>query len=65
MYVLQLEKSPTLGSIDTTDFDKRQLAYRSLDFNLNSNVFCELFPEIVEKIQVSDFSYVKFPNCKV
>lgn len=46
-----LEKSPTLGSIDTTDFDKRQLAYRSLDFNLNSNVFCELFPEIVEKIQ--------------
>lgn len=64
--MLQLEKSPTLGSIDTTDFDKRQLAYRSLDFNLTSNVFCELFPEIVEKIQVSDFSCnVRFSNSKV
>ncbi|XP_066143871.1 ubiquitin-conjugating enzyme E2 J2-like [Euwallacea fornicatus] len=45
-----LEKSPTLGSIDTSDFDKRQFAYRSLEFNLKNNVFCELFPDDVEKI---------------
>jgi len=41
-----LEKSPTLGSIETNDWDKRQFAYRSLEFNLKSRVWCELFPEL-------------------
>ncbi|CAH1117754.1 unnamed protein product [Phaedon cochleariae] len=46
-----LEKSPTLGSIETTDFDKRQFAYQSLEFNLKDRQFSDLFPETVEAIQ--------------
>ncbi|XP_018332732.1 ubiquitin-conjugating enzyme E2 J2-like [Agrilus planipennis] len=46
-----IEKVPTLGSIETTDYDKRQLAYQSLEFNLKNKQFCELFPEIVTEIQ--------------
>jgi len=45
-----LEKSPTLGSIETSDYDKRQFAYRSLELNLKNNQFCELFPETVEQM---------------
>eukprot|EP00090_Calanus_glacialis_P036751 TRINITY_DN6281_c0_g1_i1.p1 TRINITY_DN6281_c0_g1~~TRINITY_DN6281_c0_g1_i1.p1 ORF type:complete len:225 (-),score=46.12 TRINITY_DN6281_c0_g1_i1:185-859(-) len=41
-----LERSPTLGSIETSDWDKKQFAYRSLEFNLKSRVFCDLFPEL-------------------
>lgn len=41
-----LERSPTLGSIETSDWDKRQFASKSLEFNLNSRVFCELFPDM-------------------
>merc|ERR1719184_617679 len=39
-----MERSPTLGSIETSDWDKRQFASRSLEFNLQSRVFCDLFP---------------------
>ncbi|XP_043288626.1 ubiquitin-conjugating enzyme E2 J2-like [Venturia canescens] len=46
-----IEKSPTLGSINTTDWEKRQWALQSLDFNLKDKMFCELFPETVEEIQ--------------
>ncbi|XP_060526940.1 ubiquitin-conjugating enzyme E2 J2 [Cylas formicarius] len=46
-----LEKSPTLGSIETSDYDKRQLAYQSLEFNLRNTQFCELFPDICEKMR--------------
>lgn len=45
---LQIEKSPTLGSINTTDYEKRQLAAQSLEYNLRDKMFCELFPETVE-----------------
>jgi len=45
-----LEKSPTLGSIETSDYDKRQFAYQSLEFNLKDSQFCELFPETAAKI---------------
>jgi len=41
-----LEKSPTLGSIETSDWDKRQFAHKSLEFNLKSRVFCDLFPDL-------------------
>ena len=44
-----LEKSPTLGSIETSDADKRSLAAQSHEFNLKSNTFCELFPDQAEK----------------
>ncbi|XP_023025424.1 ubiquitin-conjugating enzyme E2 J2 [Leptinotarsa decemlineata] len=46
-----LEKSPTLGSIETTDYDKRQFAYLSLEYNLRDRQFCDLFPETVSTIQ--------------
>ncbi|KYM96391.1 Ubiquitin-conjugating enzyme E2 J2 [Cyphomyrmex costatus] len=48
---LQIEKSPTLGSINTTDYEKRQLAAQSLEYNLRDKMFCELFPETVETIR--------------
>ncbi|MBN3281006.1 UB2J2 enzyme, partial [Polyodon spathula] len=43
-----VEKGPTLGSIETSDFTKRQLAAQSLAFNAKDKVFCDLFPEVVE-----------------
>ncbi|EFA03490.1 ubiquitin-conjugating enzyme E2 J2 isoform X1 [Tribolium castaneum] len=46
-----LEKSPTLGSIETSEYDKRQFAYHSLEFNLKDKEFCDLFPDTVTKIQ--------------
>ena len=46
--ILQLEKSPTLGSIETTDVEKRYLAQQSAEFNLQKKTFCDLFPEVAE-----------------
>ncbi|KAL5015343.1 hypothetical protein ScPMuIL_009613 [Solemya velum] len=46
-----LEKSPTLGSIETSDHTKRQLAAQSGLFNLNNKIFNELFPDVVDKIK--------------
>lgn len=46
-----IEKSPTLGSIESSEFEKRQLAGLSLDFNLQDKVFCELFPDMVMSIK--------------
>ncbi|XP_019883220.1 ubiquitin-conjugating enzyme E2 J2 isoform X3 [Camponotus floridanus] len=48
-----IEKSPTLGSINTTDYEKRQLAAQSLEYNLRDKMFCELFPETVENVEES------------
>ncbi|XP_063065356.1 ubiquitin-conjugating enzyme E2 J2 [Engraulis encrasicolus] len=46
-----VEKGPTLGSIETSDFTKRQLASQSLAFNIKDRVFCELFPDVVDEIK--------------
>ncbi|BFZ23441.1 hypothetical protein BsWGS_26480 [Bradybaena similaris] len=46
-----LEKSPTLGSIETSLYTKRQLAAQSLTFNLSNKTFSELFPDVAEKIR--------------
>ncbi|RDD44075.1 Ubiquitin-conjugating enzyme E2 J2 [Trichoplax sp. H2] len=46
-----LEKTSTLGSIETADFTKRRLAWESLQYNLNDAIFRECFPDIVERIQ--------------
>jgi len=46
-----LEKSPTLGSIESSDLEKRTLAYKSLEFNLKDKLFVELFPTVVEEIK--------------
>ncbi|KAI0213058.1 Ubiquitin-conjugating enzyme E2 J2 [Lamellibrachia satsuma] len=45
-----LEKSPTLGSLQTSDYTKRQLACQSGPFNLKDKTFCELFPDITKEI---------------
>ncbi|XP_075211737.1 ubiquitin-conjugating enzyme E2 J2-like [Lycorma delicatula] len=46
-----IEKIPTLGSIETSELERRQLAIQSLDFNLKDRHFCELFPDLVQKIK--------------
>lgn len=46
-----VERSPTLGSIEMSDYERRQLAARSLRFNLNDKNFCELFPDLVKGIE--------------
>ncbi|XP_076179879.1 ubiquitin-conjugating enzyme E2 J2 [Ptiloglossa arizonensis] len=46
-----VEKSPTVGSINTTNYEKKQLAVQSLEYNLKDKMFCELFPETVEVIR--------------
>ncbi len=44
-----LEKSPTLGSIETSDTVKRRMALATHEFNLKDKVFLELFPKLAEK----------------
>merc|ERR1712223_1214063 len=44
-----LERSPTLGSIETPDSVKRKLAASSHEFNLKNKVFTELFPGMAKK----------------
>lgn len=46
-----IEKSPTLGSIETSDYEKKQLAFQSIDYNLKNNLFKDLFPDITSKMQ--------------
>lgn len=46
-----LEKSPTLGSVDSSDREKRQLARDSIEFNMKDKTFCEIFPELVENMK--------------
>lgn len=51
MLSFMLEKTPTLGSLETSDYTKRQLAAQSNAFNLKDKVFCELFPDDAERIR--------------
>lgn len=44
-----VELNPTLGSIETSDYTKRQLAVNSWEFNLKNQTFTELFPEIADE----------------
>ena len=64
-----LERSPTLGSVETSDYEKKQFALRqevnnhewkrslmlilsrSLEFNLKSRIFNELFPELKKEAE--------------
>lgn len=46
-----LEKSPTLGSIETTDYEKKTLAAHSLKYNISEPHFIQLFPAIAEKMK--------------
>lgn len=46
-----LENTPTVGSIDTTDEQKRELALLSLDYNIKDPIFLKLFPQYLEVYQ--------------
>jgi len=46
-----LEKSPTLGSIESTDLEKRSLAFKSVEFNLKDKFVLDLFPDVVEEMK--------------
>jgi len=46
-----VEKNPTMGSIETSDYEKKSLAQKSLEFNLNNKIFVELFPDVVQEIK--------------
>ena len=43
-----LESAPTLGSVETSTYQKRQNARQSLDYNMRDPVFQKLFPDYVE-----------------
>lgn len=45
-----LESTPTLGSIETTTYEKQSYARKSLEYNLKDPIFRELFPEVCEEI---------------
>lgn len=45
------DTAPTLGSITSSDAEKKVLARRSKAFNLKDRVFCSLFPDVVEDIK--------------
>lgn len=53
-----IENSPTMGSINTSDHEKKQYAAQSLEYNLKDKLFCELFPETVEAIK-AELAYRK------
>jgi len=42
-----MEKSPTLGSIESTELEKRSFAYKSIEYNLKDKFVLDLFPEDV------------------
>ncbi|XP_033103879.1 ubiquitin-conjugating enzyme E2 J2-like [Anneissia japonica] len=46
-----VETNPTLGSIETSEYTKRQLCAQSGAFNVKNKVFCELFPAISREIK--------------
>lgn len=48
LYSFMVETAPTLGSIDTSEAQKRKLARQSLDFNVRDSNFCTLFPDYVD-----------------
>jgi len=42
-----LERAPTMGSVETSEHEKRVFASKSHSFNLTNKHFCELFPDLV------------------
>jgi len=43
-----LERAPTMGSVETTENEKRRLAARSHSVNLSNKHFVELFPDLAK-----------------
>jgi len=46
-----LETTPTLGSIESSEYEKRQYAQASAMYNLKNKTFRELFPELCQELQ--------------
>lgn len=42
-----VEKAPTLGSIETNNYQKKKFARLSLDYNVKNKTFTKLFPHLV------------------
>lgn len=42
-----LEATPTVGSIEASEAERKRLALASHAFNRKSPIFCELFPELI------------------
>jgi len=49
LYSFMMEETATYGSIETSPAFRRKCAEESLGFNVQNSVFCELFPELLEK----------------
>ncbi|XP_055853303.1 ubiquitin-conjugating enzyme E2 J2-like [Episyrphus balteatus] len=47
-----LEEIPTMGSMESSLYEKQQFAKKSLEFNLKNSQFCELFPQLCDEIKV-------------
>jgi ubiquitin-conjugating enzyme E2 J2 len=47
-FMLDPSEQPTYGSITTSNATKQQFAAESLEYNVNNETFCELFPDLVE-----------------
>ncbi|MFH4975881.1 hypothetical protein AB6A40_002590 [Gnathostoma spinigerum] len=45
------ETSPTLGSLNSSDAEKRSLARKSREFNLHNPTFCELFEDLARELR--------------
>ncbi|VDN82273.1 unnamed protein product [Brugia pahangi] len=45
------DTAPTLGSITSSDAEKRILARKSREFNLKDRIFCELFGDLAKQIR--------------
>jgi ubiquitin-conjugating enzyme E2 J2 len=46
-----LERSPTLGSLESSDAEKRAFAFKSLEFNSKDKIVQELFPELCQEMK--------------
>lgn len=51
----QIEDTKTLGSTESSTYEKKQLAYQSLKFNLENKIFQELFPDLCKVWPTSYF----------
>lgn len=51
LYSFMIENGPTLGSIETTKWQKRQYARQSLYYNVQDSTFCKLFPQYVKQFE--------------
>jgi len=49
LYSFMIETAPTLGSLETSTRQKKQLAKQSLAYNVRDTTFCKLFPDYVEQ----------------